>query len=145
MFKHILLPVDGSSTSLMAVEKARGLAQAFGSAVTLIYVIDPYAFSGVGTDFAYGQAQYLAAAAAEAKGALGDATRSLEAAGITVTASVIESHAIYRGILETANSVGADLIVMGSHGRRGLEKLMLGSVAQKVLGVVRVPVMVVRD
>lgn len=145
MFKHILLPVDGSSTSLMAVEKARGMAQAFGSAVTLIYVIDPYAFSGVGTDFAYGQAQYLDAATAEAKGALADATQSLEAAGITVTASLVESHAIYRGILETANSVGADLIVMGSHGRRGLEKLVLGSVAAQVLAHAHLPILIVRD
>ena len=145
MFKHILLPVDGSSTSLTAVEKAKGLAQAFGSAVTLIYVIDPYAFSGVGTDFAYGQAQYLGAASAEAKGALGAATQSLEAAGIAVHSSIVESHAIYRGILETANSVGADLIVMGSHGRRGLEKLVLGSVAAQVLAHAHLPILIVRD
>ncbi|MDP1567558.1 MAG: universal stress protein [Polaromonas sp.] len=145
MFKHILLPVDGSSTSLMAVEKARGLAQAFGSTVTLIYVIDPYAFSGVGTDFAYGQAQYLDAATAEASGALGGATKSLEAAGIPVNASIVESHTIYRGILETAGSVGADLIVMGSHGRRGLEKLVLGSVAAQVLAHAHLPILIVRD
>lgn len=145
MFKHILLPVDGSQTSLTAVAKAKGLAQAFGSTVTAIYVIDPYAFSGVGADFAYGQAQYLDAATAEAKGALGDATRSLEAAGITVTASTVESHSIYRGILETANSVGADLIVMGSHGRRGLEKLVLGSVAAQVLAHAHLPILIVRD
>lgn len=145
MFKHILLPVDGSQTSLMAVEKAKGLAQAFGSAVTLIYVIDPYAFSGVGTDFAYGQAQYLGAATAEANGALGAATESLQAAGITVSASIVENHAIYRGILETANTVGADLIVMGSHGRRGLEKLVLGSVAAQVLAHAHLPILIVRD
>ncbi len=145
MFKHILLPVDGSSTSLMAVEKAKGLAQAFGSAVTLIYVIDPYAFSGVGTDFAYGQAQYLDAASAEAKSALDDATRALEAARITVTSSIVENHAVYRGILETAASVGADLVVMGSHGRRGLDKLILGSVAAQVLAHAHLPILIVRD
>ncbi len=145
MFKHILLPVDGSSTSRMAVEKALGLAQAFQSAVTLIYVIDPYAFSGVGTDFAYGQAQYLGAATAEANSALGEARVLLEAAGITVTASIVESHAIYRGILETASAVGADLIVMGSHGRRGLEKFVLGSVAAQVLAHAHLPILIVRD
>jgi len=145
MFKHILLPVDGSSTSLTAVEKARGLAQAFGSAVTVIYVIDPYAFSGVGTDFAYGQAQYLGAATVEANEALGGARQLLEAAGITVTASIVESHTIYRGILETAASAGADLIVMGSHGRRGLEKLVLGSVAAQVLAHAHLPILIVRD
>ena len=145
MFKHIVLPVDGSSTSMMAVDKVKGLAQTFGSTVTAIYVIDPYAFSGVGTDFAYGQAQYLSAATTEGNEALAGATRVLEAAGITVSASIIESHAIYRGILETASSVDADLIVMGSHGRRGLEKLVLGSVAAQVLAHAHLPILVVRD
>ena len=145
MFKHIVLPVDGSSTSMMAVDKVKGLAQTFGSTVTAIYVIDPYAFSGVGTDFAYGQAQYLSAATTEGNEALAGATRVLEAAGITVSASLIESHAIYRGILETASSVDADLIVMGSHGRRGLEKLVLGSVAAQVLAHAHLPILVVRD
>ena len=145
MFKHILLPVDGSSTSLMAVEKVRGLAQAFKSTVTAIYVIDPYAFSGVGTDFSYGQAQYLGAATTEGNEALKGAAEVLEAAGVSVNTSIIECHAIYRGILETASSVGADLIVMGSHGRRGLEKLVLGSVAVQVLAHAHLPILVVRD
>jgi nucleotide-binding universal stress UspA family protein len=145
MFKHILLPVDGSSTSLMALEKAVGLARAFQSSVSVIYVIDPYAFSGVGADFSYGQAQYLAAATTEAKQALSVATQALEAAGLAATASVIESHTIYRGILETAQSLDVDLIFMGSHGRRGLEKLVLGSVAAQVLAHAHLPILIVRD
>ena len=145
MFKHILLPVDGSDTSLMAVDKSSGLARAFGSTVTAIYVIDPYAFSGVGADFAYGQAQYLGAAKAEGDAALQQSAAMLTAAGVTVSTAVIEAHAIYRGILETASSVGADLIVMGSHGRRGLEKLVLGSVAAQVLAHAHLPILVVRD
>ena len=56
-----------------------------------------------------------------------------------------EGHAVHEGIGRVLSSVDADLIVMGSHGRRGLEKLMLGSVTQRVLGVVHVPVLVVRD
>ena len=145
MFKHILLPVDGSPTAMMAVDKACGLAQAFKSKVTAIYVIDPYAFSGVGTDFAYGQAQYLGAATAEANEALKGATQVLEAAGVAVKASVIEGHAVYRGILETASAIGADLIVLGSHGHRGLEKLVLGSVAAQVVAHAHLPILVVRD
>ena len=62
-----------------------------------------------------------------------------------MTAVIGEGHAIHDGILRALESSGADLIVMGSHGRRGLEKLVLGSVAQRVLGVVHIPVMVVRD
>ena len=50
MFKHILVPVDGSNTSMLAVSKAAGLAKTFGSAVTAVYVVDPYPFTGVGAD-----------------------------------------------------------------------------------------------
>jgi len=56
-----------------------------------------------------------------------------------------EGHTVHEGVLETVRSAGADLVVMGSHGRRGIEKLVLGSVTQRVLGVVKVPVLVVRD
>lgn len=145
MFKHILIPVDGSPTSMQAVAKAAGLAKAFGSALTAIYVIDPYPFTGVGTDFAYGQAQYLEAATAEANEAIKSAREQLEAAGLAVQTRVVESHTAWRGILETATAIDADLVVMGSHGRRGLEKLVLGSVAQRVLAHATLPVLVVRD
>ena len=144
MFKHLLVPIDGSPTSELAVEKAIGLAKAFGSTVTVLYVVDPYPFAGVGSDFAYGQTQFLNATKAMANEALAGARKALEAAGIKVTASLVEAHAIWRGILDAAESGGADLIVMGSHGRSGLEKLVLGSVAQRVLSNAKGPVLVVR-
>lgn len=145
MFKHILVPVDGSDTSLHAVAKAAGLAKAFGSEVTAVYVLDPYPFTGVGADFAYGQAQYLSAATAEANTALEAVKKQMDEAGVAVKTMVGEGHAVHEGIVRVADSVGADLIVMGSHGRRGLEKLVLGSVAQRVLQTTRIPVLVVRD
>jgi nucleotide-binding universal stress UspA family protein len=145
MFKHILVPVDGSSTAMLAVSKAAALAKTFGSAVTLLYVIDPYPFTGVGADFAYGQAQYLNAATAQANSALEAAKKTMAEAGVQATAVVGEGHAVHDGILRALQTTGTDLIVMGSHGRRGLEKLVLGSVTQRVLGVVHVPVLVVRD
>lgn len=145
MFKHILVPVDGSSTSEVAVGKATELARAFGSTVTVIYVIDPYPFTGVGTDFAYGQAEYLSAATAEAHAAVHAAKEAFANAGTTVDTSVIEAHTAWRGIVEAGNSLQADLIVMGSHGRSGLEKLVLGSVAQAVLSHTKLPVLVVRS
>lgn len=145
MFKHILVPIDGSATAHLAVEKAAGLAKAFGSRVTAIFVIDPYPFTGIGTDFAYGQAEYLSAATAEANAAIKDAKTAFEAAGLSAETSVVEAHAAWRGVVETAESSGADLIVMGSHGRSGLEKLVLGSVTQAVLSHTHLPVLVVRD
>jgi nucleotide-binding universal stress UspA family protein len=144
MFKHLLVPIDGSPTSQLAVDKAIGLARAFASAVSVLYVIDPYPFAGVGADFAYGQTQYLEAAKAEANEALAHVRQAFEAAGIRVSASLVESHAVWRGIIEAAEAGGADLIVMGSHGRSGIEKLVLGSVAQRVLSHAHQPVLVVR-
>ena len=144
MLKHILVPVDGSETSLQAVSKAAELAKAFNSEVTAVYVLDPYPFTGVGADFAYGQAQYLSAATAEANKALEDVTERMKDTGVTVKTLVGEGHAIHEGIVRVGENVGADLIVMGSHGRRGLEKLVLGSVAQRVLQTAKVPVLVVR-
>ena len=125
MFKHLLVPVDSSSSSGQAVRKALGLAQACGSAVTAIYVVDPYAFSGVGADFSYGQAEYLGAASLEAEEALKATREIFEGQGLTISTSLVEGHAVYRGILETAAKVGADLIVMGSHGRRGLDNFAI--------------------
>jgi nucleotide-binding universal stress UspA family protein len=145
MFNHILVPVDGSSTAQLAVDKAISLAKAFDSRVTAIFVIDPYPFTGVGTDFAYGQAEYLSAATAEANAAIKAARAAFEQAGVKVDTSVIESHAAWRGVVQAAEAVQADLIVMGSHGRSGLEKLVLGSVTQAVLSHTKLPVLVVRD
>jgi nucleotide-binding universal stress UspA family protein len=144
MFKHILVPVDGSQTSQQAVGKAIELAKAFNSTVTVIYVIDPYPFTGVGTDFAYGQAEYLSAATAEANAAVHAAKETLVASGVSVNTTVVEAHTAWRGIVEAGDSLQADLIVMGSHGRSGLEKLVLGSVTQAVLSRTKLPVLVTR-
>ncbi|WP_027016041.1 universal stress protein [Comamonas composti] len=145
MFKHILVPVDGSACSQLAVRKAAELAKAFGSAMTAVYVVDPYPFTGVGADFAYGQSQYLSAATAEANASLDEVKKIAEEAGVVATTAIGEGHAVHEGIVRALENAGADLVVMGSHGRRGLEKLMLGSVTQRVLGAVRVPVLVVRE
>jgi nucleotide-binding universal stress UspA family protein len=145
MFKHILVPADGSDNAHRAIDKAIALAKAFDSKVSVIYVIDPYAFTGVGTDFAYGQAEYLSAATAEGNEALRVAKEAFEAAGIDSQTAVVEGHSIYKGILDSASRLGADLIVMGSHGRKGLEKLVLGSVTSQVLSHAHLPILVVRD
>ena len=79
MFKHILVPVDGSNSSMLAVHKGVELAKAFGSTLTAVYVVDPYPFTGVGADFAYGQSQYLSAATAVAVHRARDQGRDLVA------------------------------------------------------------------
>lgn len=144
MFKHILVPIDGSPTAELAVDKAIGLAKAFDSAVTAIYVVDPYPFTGVGEGFAYGQGQYLIAAKAHATQSLANARKLMEQAGVKITTATVEAHSAWRGILEAADSGGADLIVMGSHGRSGVEKLVMGSVAQRVISHSKLPVLLIR-
>ena len=133
MFKHILVPVDGSKTSMLAVSKAAGLAKTFGSAVTAVYVIDPYPFTGVGADFAYGQAQYTSAATAEANAALDATKQAMADAGVQVTTVVGEGHAVHDGILRALESTGADYIVMGSHGHGKLYDFLVGSTASGVM------------
>lgn len=133
MYKHILLPVDGSETSLLAVAKAASLAKAFGAQVTAVYVLDPYPFAGGGPDFAFGQAQYMTAVNAEADEVLNTVKGRFAEQGVEVNTKVVDAYSIWKGIVQSADEVGADLIVMGSHGRKGVEKLMLGSVAQRVV------------
>ena len=144
MFKHILVPVDGSSNAEKAVDTAIAQAKAFGAQITLVTVIDNYPFTGVGGDFAYGQVEYLAPATANANSALEKSQATIHAQGMSCEKRVIEEHVIHEGILDTAKELGVDLIVMGSHGRHGLEKLLLGSVTTRVLGRSPVPVLVVR-
>ena len=145
MYKHILVPVDGSSAAQYAVLKAIELAKAFDGDVTVVYVIDPYPFTGLGSDFAYGQAEYLSAASEEAKQANDQALKACEQAGVKAAGRVVEAHGAWRGILEAAASSRSDLIVMGSHGRHGLEKIILGSETQRVLSHSKLSVLVVRE
>ncbi|HET7837640.1 MULTISPECIES: universal stress protein [Variovorax] len=144
MFNHILVPIDGSDTSMLAVSKASGLALAFGSRITLIHVVDNYPFIGVGADYALGQNEYLAAATSSANAALARGVAALAAEGLHSDQRVIDGHVVHEGIVDTAIAIGADLIVMGSHGRTGIEKLLLGSVTQRVLQDAKCPVLVVR-
>ena len=145
MFKQILVPVDGSSAAGKAIDKAVSIAVAFQSAVTVIYVVDPYAFTGVGGEISFGQTQYLDAAIREANEAIIDARRAFETCGIAVKSSVVEATSVYQAILDAAETLNADLVVMGSHGRRGLEKLVLGSVTAQVLSHAYLSVLVVRE
>jgi nucleotide-binding universal stress UspA family protein len=147
MFSHILVPVDGSAASDRAVHTAVAMAKAFGAQLALVCVMDPHPYSGVGADMAFAQGEYLDAATAEARQVIDRAREQCKASAVTVTSSVVEGPSVYAAIIEAAEAAGpagADLIVMGSHGLRGLEKLILGSVTAQVLSHSHVPVMVVR-
>lgn len=144
MYRQILVPIDGSETSLSALKHAKSLARAYHSSVTVLYVIDPYPFTGVGTDLAYGHAQQLEDSNQLAKEALEHAQQDLEAAGVRVATLSVEGTIVQNSISEVVQEKAVDLIVMASHGRSGLEKFLLGSTTDRVLSAVNVPVLVVK-
>ncbi|AXY56456.1 universal stress protein [Acinetobacter chinensis] len=144
-YKHILVPVDESPISYAAVEQALSLAQELKSTVTVMSVIavDPF----VGVDFykvAPAITDYFMQAEKNAQDRLAEIKLSFDRDGITVNTRVVRGVVPSEGIIQVADEVGADLIIMGSHGRTGFKKLMLGSVAQNVLTQSPVPVLIVK-
>jgi nucleotide-binding universal stress UspA family protein len=146
MFKHILLATDGSAASEHAAKLAVGLARTHGAKLTALYVADPYPYIGVGEINPMGYQAYSAAAqqlAAQAHATV-DALCKQGGSTIALQARLVEDVAAASGIVQSAKDEGADLIVMGSHGRSGIARLMLGSVATKVVAESPVPVLVTR-
>lgn len=143
MFKHLLVPIDGSATALAAAREASRLAAAVKARLTIIHVVPVYPYAGMGADFGDGQAQYLAAATAAANEVLAAARAEAQAAGLAVESRLAEANVIWRGVVDAAVATGADLIVMGTHGRGKLDRRLLGSVTQRVLSHSPVPVMVI--
>lgn len=144
MFKKILVPTDGSQLAHKAAEFAAELAKTQGAHVVGLYVIDPFPYIGIGEASAIGLQAYLAEAQTTAGQALDDVRKSCETHKVGFDGDTIERNVIHEGILETAAAEGCDLIVMGSHGRKGVQALILGSVAQKVLTYSNVPVLIVK-
>jgi nucleotide-binding universal stress UspA family protein len=145
MYKHILIATDGSDLARKAVFEGLNIAKALGSQVTIVTVTEPWATQMVGeAAIAFPYETYnktMAANAAEILAGASDAARSANVRWSTV--HVRERHAA-EGILEAAKANGCDLIVMASHGRRGLAKLMIGSQAQKVVTHSTIPVLICR-
>ena len=146
MFKHIVVATDGSPASAHAATLAVGLARTHGAKLTAVYVVDPYPYMGVGELNPVGFQSYMAAAQqmAAAAHAQVDALCQKDGAPIALQARLVEDMGAAGGIVQTAKDEGADLIVIGSHGRTGLMRLMLGSVATKVVAESPIPVLVTR-
>lgn len=144
MFKHILLGTDGSAASEHAAELAVDLARSHGAKLTALYVVDPYPYLGVGETNPMGFQAYMAAAQQHAAQAHQRIMDLCAQAGVTCQPRLVEDATAAAGIVDSARELGSDLIVVGSHGRTGVQRLVLGSVAARVVAESTVPVLVAR-
>jgi nucleotide-binding universal stress UspA family protein len=146
MYKHILVSTDGSELARKGVDQALALARSLGAKVTLVTVTERlpvYAgFDGGLTAMAYDD--YTASQRGAAEQVLATAREAAAGSGDTVETVLVENALPAEAIITTARARGCDLIVMASHGRRGIGRLVLGSVTAEVLTHSDVPVLVVR-
>jgi len=136
-WKKILLATDGSKHSLNATEKAIDFAKSYGGTLTAISVVDV-------PDELYAEAPTVVdELVRKAKGYAENVKNMARAAGVEVNTQVREGES-HEAVTRLAKDEGADLIVMGSHGRTGVKRLLMGSVTEKVIGHAPCPVLVVK-
>lgn len=148
MYKHILIATDGSELALKGLRQGLGLARLSGAKVTVLTVIEPLrpqvlaAAQRAGIEDPVGR--YDQQIDEMMKERLASIQAEATEQGVTVEPIHEVDDSPAEAILRTANLQGCDLIVMSSHGRRGLQKLLLGSQTSEVLVKTTVPVLVVR-
>ena len=149
MYRTILVPVDGSEPSQRALTEAVRLAKHTGAALHLMHIVDEHVMVPA-PDTGYMSTAYYADVIAALRDAgrqiIDQAQESVRKSGIEPNVIFVETlgHRVAELVLEKAKELPADLIVMGTHGRRGLRRLVLGSDAEWVLRSSPVPVLMVR-
>ncbi len=145
MYKNILLPVDGSEFGMGSVPYAIKLAKTVGASLTAINVTAPYETVAVGELASFLAADdYMKRAAANSAAILDRVKRAAEEADVRVKAYQVQHAHAWEAIIQTAKEQGCDLILMASHGRRGIAGVLLGSETKKVLTHTTTPVLVWR-
>ena len=148
MYKHILIATDGSELAGRALAHGLVLAKELKAAVTLVTVTKPWAAMDMAHDVRQGHPdpihQFENIAATSAKAILDAAAQKAISAGIACELIHVPDQHPAEGIIATAENKGCDLIVMASHGRRAVGRLLLGSQASEVLAHSKVPALIVR-
>ena len=147
MFRRIFVSTDGSTRSSRAIGSAAALARTCGASLTIFHVIPvyqiPYYVEGMA--FAWpSETQYLKGTDREATRLLTRARKLAAKQGVAATTTQVHGEDISVAIAAAAAKARADLVVMASHGRKGLDKLLLGSETQKVLARSKTAVLIVR-
>ena len=134
MYKHLLIATDGSELAQKAVAQGFALAKAVNATVTIVTVSEPWTLAAPAeVAIVYPVEDYERAAAANASKILADASAAGAKLQITCDTVHVKEEFPAEGIVETARARGCDLIVMSSHGHRGLMRLVLGSQAHRVV------------
>jgi nucleotide-binding universal stress UspA family protein len=150
MYGHILIPTDGSDFARKGVDEGLALAEKLGSSVTALMVTEPYPLYATSAHLVFAPAdneieRYEASQRAFAEAALEAVEKKAEKLGLNIETLHLSRELPSEAILKTAAERGCDLIVMASHGRRGISRLLLGSQTSQVLHDAKVPVLVVRN
>jgi nucleotide-binding universal stress UspA family protein len=145
MFRHILIPTDGSPLSEKALRNGLSLAKSLNARVTVLTVVEPFhVLSLAPQQLADTEAAYKRHAHDAAAAALAAADRLAQGMSVPYETLELQHDDPHQAIVETAEKKGCDLIAMSSHGRRGMAAVMLGSVTAKVLTRSSLPVLVYR-
>jgi nucleotide-binding universal stress UspA family protein len=144
MYKRILVPTDGSDITAKAVDSAVQLCKAFSAELCTLAVKEPFPYSAISEMQPIPPQEFFDSQERIAVKHLQAVRDAADAAGVKCTAASIEALHPWEAILDYGKQQDCDLIVMASHGRRGVAALLLGSETQKVLTHGAVPVLVVR-
>lgn len=147
MYKRIFVAVDGSNTSNRALGAAIGLAQAFGGQLRLVHVVDEMAFLSGYDQFGGASGELIRVMRQSGAKVLNDAMADAKTAGVQADTMLFDKFGEHLGetVAKAAKLWNADLIVVGTHGRKGIGRLLLGSGAEQIVRLAPVPVLVVRD
>ena len=144
MFTHLLVPLDGSELAEIALPMARAVAERFGSRINLIRAVHLPPYIGDGLDFTDLYTNLDQSMQQEAREYLDEKQRVLKAAGIDTDYHLVVGEPPADAILLAADELGADAIVMSTHGRSGMMRWVFGSVADRVLQRAKVPILLSR-
>jgi nucleotide-binding universal stress UspA family protein len=144
MYKRILVPTDGSEITAKAVQTAIGLARLTGAEILVIGVKEPFPYSAISEMQPVPPQEFYDAQERIAAGHVKAAVDAAAAVSVACRGHTVEALRPWEAILDHASVQNCDLIVMASHGRRGVSALLLGSETQKVLTHSKLPVLVVR-
>ncbi|MEI7465734.1 MAG: universal stress protein [Burkholderiales bacterium] len=144
MYKRILVPTDGSDLTAKAVETAITLAKALGGQLVTLSVRDSFPYGAISEMQPIPPQEFFDAQERISASRVQQVQQACAAAGLACEAHTVDAEQPWQAIIDLAKSSACDLVVMASHGRRGLSALLLGSETQKVLTHSAVPVLVVR-